>query len=342
MSFFTRRAALALALSLAAAAGCTEASQPRRPADLDASAGLPAAREPTRPAHGTVVRIDPVAREVVDVYRVGGDPLQLAIASGHVWVMNFVQGTLSRIDPSAEHATTFTVDGQTAAMTSDGRDVWVTHDGNTLSRLDGATGQTVSSFRLASEPLFELRDAGFLAISGGYAWLTVPDLDDSQAPQSLWRVDTRTGDVLEKIPIGGNPSPPLVDGRFAWIASLVNADLTRVDLRTGRSVRLNSVTYAYALTAGAGSVWIGTAIPGDVVRIDPASRNILARIDADGDVRGMGYGGGRVWATTESGVTEIDSSTNQIVATIPLGSFEPDTGSTAIGSLNGSLWISIE
>jgi DNA-binding beta-propeller fold protein YncE len=298
--------------------------------------------EPDHPRHGTVVRIDPDSGEIQDVYDVGGDPLLLAVASGRVWVMNFVEGTLSRIDPSAEHATSVRLEGQTAAMTSDGREIWVAHDGNALSRLDGATGKSLATFRLASERLFELRDAGFLEAVGNSVWVTIPDLDDAQAPQELWRLDASTGIVLDRMQIGGNPSPPLVDGRYAWIASLVNVDLTRIDLRTGQIAKLPAVTFPYTVTAGDGSIWVGTAVPPQVVRIDPRSTDVLARILVDGDVRGVGFEAGAVWATTEGGVTRIDPSTNQVVRTIPLGSYESDTGPTAVGFLDGSIWVSIE
>jgi DNA-binding beta-propeller fold protein YncE len=298
--------------------------------------------EPHRPDHGTVVRIDPGTGEIQDVYRVGGDPLLLAVASDQVWVMNSAEGTLSRIDPAAERATTIHLHGQTAGMTSDGTDVWVTHGGSTLSRLDGATGNIISSFRLADRPLFELRDAGFLAARGGSVWVTIPDLDAAQAPQRLWRIDATTGAVLDRSLIGGNPGPPAVDGRYAWIPSLINMDLERIDLGTGHRVTVRGLTKPYAVATGGGSTWVGSNVPAEVERVDPDSTEVLARVPVDEGVRGIAYAAGAVWATTRGGLHRIDPSGAELTMTVPLGTYEIDTGPTGIGFADGSIWVSIE
>ena len=47
----------------------------------------------------TVVRLDPSTNRVTATIRVGVNPLSVAFDSGSVWVANYGDGTISRIDP---------------------------------------------------------------------------------------------------------------------------------------------------------------------------------------------------------------------------------------------------
>ncbi len=135
--------------------------------------------------HATVVRVDAETGAVEAVVPVGPDPLLLAVASGRIWTLNLGDGTLSRVEPSSNEARTVRR-GVVVGIASDNRDLWLARDGNVVSRLDGATGQTEISFALGPKPLFALRDAGFLGIGTKSVWLTVPRVGEpSRAAQPL-------------------------------------------------------------------------------------------------------------------------------------------------------------
>ena len=68
---------------------------------------------------GTVTRIDPTDLSIVDTYRVGEDPADIAIALGAVWTANRGDGTLSRIDPIFTTVETVRVGGPVAAIAGD-------------------------------------------------------------------------------------------------------------------------------------------------------------------------------------------------------------------------------
>jgi streptogramin lyase len=136
--------------------------------------------EPPRVRNASVVRVDARSGRVEAVVPVGVDPLQLVVAARQVWTMEFGQGTLSRIDPASNKAAAIDI-GQAAGMASDGEDIWVAANGNTLVRLDGESGKRQRVLKLASKPFFELRDAGFLTVSSGSIWLTIPVLGDNSA-----------------------------------------------------------------------------------------------------------------------------------------------------------------
>jgi hypothetical protein len=81
------------------------------------------------------------------------------------------------------------------------------------------------------------------------------------------------------------------------------------------------------LAPGFGAVWTADPIRGEIVRIDPASRRVAARIPVRGEAR-VATGAGAVWAIAGeqlfSGVRgpvrllRIDPTTNRVVARIPM------------------------
>ena len=226
-------------------------------------------------------------------------------------------------------------------MTSDSRDVWVAHDGNVVSRLDGETGRQEASLVVGSKRLFELRDAGFLAVGPKSVWLTAPQLDDSSAPHSLWRLDPETGRVLKRLPLGSDALPPLIDDRYLWIIAMGEMSVTRIDQRSGKAVAVPGGPLPLALATGAGSLWLGDE-SGEVRRIDPNTLKVTAIIETYERLRGTGFGAGMLWVTFETGLLAIDPASNQVALSIRLGDFERDTGPTGIGYLAGSVWVSVE
>ena len=293
--------------------------------------------------HGSVVRIDPSTGEILAVVPVGEDPLLMEAASGYVWTLNLGDGSRTRIDPITNLAVTMG-DREAVGMTSDGTDVWLAVDGSRLQRVDGPTGEVRGSFELSERPLFELRDAGFLAVAGGDVWITIPDLDHANAPQELWRLDRASGAVQARMRIGPNPFPFLANGRFVWIIQTASATgwLTRIDARTGGAVEVPTGSLPIGLAVGDGSLWIGDVGDENVRRIDPRTGETTATIPIDEEPRGIGFAEGTAWISTERGLVSIDADTNRVARTIDLIQPVPDEGPTVVTYAGGSIWVSIE
>ena len=290
--------------------------------------------------HATVVRLDPATGRIEALVPVGPDPLLLSVASGRIWTMNFGDGTLSVIDPSSNQGQTVRV-GEVVGMTSDSRDVWVAHDDNMVSRLDGATGRKEASVVVGSNPLFEPRNAGFLAVGPDSVWLTVPQLGDPTAPHSLWSLNPETGNVLRRLPLGSDVLPPLIDGRYLWIIAMGEMTATRIDQRSGDATAVPAGPLPLALAAGAGSLWLGHE-SGEVRQVEPDTLKVTATIETHERLRGTSFGAGMLWVATETGLLAIDPDTDRVALSIRLGDFERDTGPTGIGYLAGSVWVSVE
>jgi hypothetical protein len=292
------------------------------------------------PDHATVLRVDAETGEVLAVLPTGPDPLLLRIASGHVWTMNFGDGTLTHVDPSTDTASTLDV-GEAVAIDSDGEDIWVARDGNVLARLDGASGEEEAALTVGAEPLFALRDAGFLAIAGGSVWLTIPP-PDARFRHEVWRIDPDSGRVLAHVPIGPNPGPPFADGDYLWVVTTGDQRLTRIDIRTVEAVPVDVDRFPWSVTAGDGSMWIGHHVRPKVRRFDPLTLEISADVLLEADPRGLGFGGGRLWVATENSLLSIDPATGVVTTVAEFGPFPRDTGLTSIEYLDGDVWVSVE
>jgi hypothetical protein len=73
---------------------------------------------------------------------------------------------------------------------------------------------------------------------------------------------------------------------------------------------------------GFGSVWLSDSDSGQILRVDPRTRRVTARVDA-GAAASVAVGGGAVWAATNASgsldrpLLRIDPRTNKVVARIP-------------------------
>jgi len=238
---------------------------------------------------GSVVAIDARTGALVKVVPVGDDPLLLVIAGGQVWTLDFVAGSLNRVDPASFDRTVVELDGDAAAIASDGEDVYVAANERFLVRVDGATGTVESTVALADERIFRLRDAGFLAAAGGDVWMTIPMVGRGSAPQTLWRIDATTGAVTERYPLPGDPLTPLVAGGAVWVPALAATALVRVDLAGGKVTTIRLGDLPGFVASGGGSIWVALARR-TVVRLSPVDGSVQAEIMVDTPARGIAFG----------------------------------------------------
>ena len=88
------------------------------------------------------------------------------------------------------------------------------------------------------------------------------------------------------------------------------------------------------------AVWVASANPASVHRIDPRTNKEVAIVPVPGDpCAGMAFGFGSLWVPLcgkPNSIMRIDSTTNKITATLPVGPAGPEGGITAS---RDSIWI---
>lgn len=289
-----------------------------------------------------VVQVDAATGKVRRVVRVGPDPLVLRLAGGRVWTLNLGDGTLSRIDPDRRRSAVVSP-GEAVGFASVGKDLWVAARGNRLLRMSGTSGRVLEALRVARQSVFAPRDAGWVAVAHGSLWLTVPHPRASSAPHTMWRIDPETGRAVAKVPLPPNPLTPLAAGRYLWVVALDGGDtITRVDTRSNRARAVRVGQRPIAVTTGAGSLWVGLEGEDAVVRADPVTGRAIARIPVRGTVRGIGFGGRRLWVTTDASLLAIDPAGNKVVRTVRLSTQSRGGGPIGVAYLDGSVWVSVE
>ena len=227
---------------------------------------------------------------------------------------------LVRIDAkTGERGTTIAMPATEKALASDGRGVWVysqkagTRKGK-LTRIDARTGVPTGSFE-ASVPF-----ATHLAVAGGSVWLGRPAWD--------WNP-------------GGGLGHNAGDRPLVW------------RLQPGKRVlepaEFSGTSYQnLAPVAAAGSLWVSCCLAsGALVRVDPATGRVLAKIRSGEEV--LAEGPGFVWASFRSWpptgtpppicsrtcLRRIDTETN---ASAPIAAPRFVPGDFAFA--NGAIWAS--
>lgn len=289
------------------------------------------------PPPGRAVEIGVADGRILREVEVGPDPLLAVGTSDAVWTLNLDDSSVSRIDAGTGEVTAPAI-GEAVGIASDSADVWVATDGNRLVRLDGTTGAVVVELTLTDRELFGPRNAGWVVVAAGSVWVTVPPAGGGG--HELWRVDPSEGTVLSRIPIGGDPFPPVVASGAIWIADSERELIVRVDMATEEVITIDVGPQPGAMTGGSGRVW--ASVPGEIVELDPGTGRELARIEVAAAPRGLAWADGRVWATTDVGVLAIDVERGRVVHEVDLAEPSDDEGPIALVPQDGSVWVTIE
>lgn len=165
------------------------------------------------------------------------------IADGSVWVRDEDWDHLYRVDPSTNQVTAkvaltksekseLALSPVAAALGS----VWVLYTDGTLNRIDPETNQFLAEIRVGAPhrtSMFSTDSYSGLTISEGTAWIT-----ESKTEGNLIRVDLKTNQVVATMPVGYQPSNPVVGGGFVWLSTYyTNREghfVVKVDPRTNQ------------------------------------------------------------------------------------------------------------
>lgn len=134
------------------------------------------------------------------------------------------------------------------------------------------------------------------------------------------------------------PGPLAFEGSTVW--ALSGSDVATIDIPTGvvKLLGINSDGYQ-DLAATPAAVWVTDFNGSSVLRIDPATDRVVAKIDV-ADAMGVLPVGSSVWVTNhhEGTVTVIDQRTNRPTETIRLGT-AGSNGPYRLAAGAGSVWI---
>jgi streptogramin lyase len=274
-------------------------------------------------------------------FSVGRGPGALTLANNSLWVADYRDQTVTRIDPERGPRSTIPVGGHPTGIAAFRGTVWVW----TLERLlvpirYEVAGDPVS---LASEIVGAAPSqtylqtlGGRLTAGGGFLWIAAPGA-------TVIRVDPR--DSRNRMPIVPDAGVQGAIGYHddeVWVGGMNEVFSIEAQSRIPRAGP--DVGAVRDLAFGAGSLWLvsgGQAHMGGVVqalrRIDPHTRMVQATIPVGSDPVAVAVAGGSVWvaARTDGVVKRVDPGQNRVVDTIAVGA-KP---TALVGDQNG-VWVS--
>jgi hypothetical protein len=249
--------------------------------------------------------------------------LVLAVAGFAVVVRAFRDDTTSRPAQQAEGVTgpldprvtaEIPVDAVVTELAVDGELIWAggqAEDGEPyrVMRIDPSTNEIVA-WTDVDVPPWEM------AAGSGSLWIT----GNANGPDQVQRIDAATGEVALTITVGRDDTGPIAIGEGAvWVTAWESDVALEKDI---------------------------SQVPTDLLRIDPSTGDIVARISLDeyidGSISEISAGGGSVWVQEMGGppagegcadLIRIDPFTNQVVQAIPASGLNMAAGLE-------SIWVS--
>ena len=201
-----------------------------------------------------------------------------------------------------------------------------------MDQLDGSTGEVRRTLSL-SGPTCLAMDAGY-----GAVWVGVC------GTPMLVRVDARTGRITEKVRLEvGNlleESSVAAGAGRVWALS-ADGELVTLHPRTNKVSVHRAPAGATALRAGFGALWVTNYDAGSLMRVDPASHKVVARIAVGSGPRFLAVGEGGVWVLNQfdGTVSRVDPTTNEVTATVAVSDVAVEGGDIAAGG--GSVWARV-
>ena len=262
---------------------------------------------------------------------VGNGPDAVTVGQGGVWVANYRDGTVTRIDPSSGHLVGKPIQvGRNPAGIAVGRgSVWVANNGDgTVTRIDPSSGHVLGKpIQVGGTP------AG-IAVGQDGIWVAT-------GPLTVTRINATTGQLVGKpIRVGELPYAIALGQGGVWVANEFGT-VTRIDPSNGqivgKPIRVGGSPQAIAV--GQGGVWVANEALDTVTRIDPSTGLVVGKPIQAGGSRPLGIaaGQGGVWVTNNISrtVTQINPGTGQVVGS-PIDVGRNPAG-IAVGQ--GSVWV---
>jgi streptogramin lyase len=276
--------------------------------------------------------------QVTRSFPVGREPRALALGFGSVWVADYRDTTVMRLDRRTGDAATIPVGGHpTGIVAADGA-VWVWTLEGLLVRVDPRFDERTGSIRLPAQGDHLGVSSGGIAAGGGFVWVTAPPTTGVRVEPANPRRHVRL-----VLPAGASGPIAYADGR-AWIAG--SGEVVPVDAQSLAAGPGLPVGDAHGVVFADGALWVVSGGPGHVGGVDQALRrvNVESRLidylfRVGGNPAAVTAAAGSIWAASRSDGTlsRIDPRANRVVDTMSLGA-----SPTALAADADGVWVAVE
>jgi YVTN family beta-propeller protein len=267
--------------------------------------------------------IDPDTGAIVDTVPLGESAGRIAAGARSVWVTNFDDRTVSRME-SGRVRQVIPVGGGPCGIAVGSGAVWVANalDG-TVARIDLGTGRVVETIPVGNGP-------SGVAYGEGAVWVA------NTGDHTVVGIDPRTGNVTKRIGLDTSPADLAVGNGSVWATSESAGEVFRISPDGKGVVTIRMGTGLSAIAASPGGVWVANSHDGTVSRIDASRDVVTATLGVGHGPSGLAVSPQAVWVTNEfSGtVTRIDPHALVVAQTVRVGN-RP----VGIATVKSAVWV---
>jgi len=275
-------------------------------------------------------------------FPLGGNPMAMAVREADLWVVQnnppWVNHWVTPTNPMTRESPTIALTATPTRLVASQDAVWVlTPSDQRLLRIDPATTEVVAAIGVG-------RASSGLAVGAGAVWVS------RRSDDTVVRIDPATNRVVATIGVGRAPGAVTMAGGVLWVA-LPDNGLGRIDPASNRSTVVDVPgCCAGELAAGEGALWVANRGDGTLVRVDPVTGRVAARVPlpktTDQRPHEVAVGEGAVWVTSASPRREAenllwraDPVSNQITGTLGLGPTSAGGIPNRVAAGNGAVWV---
>ena len=196
---------------------------------------------------GQVDRVDPTTDGVVARIGVGNGPSAVAASDDAVWVANFSDDSVTRIDPSTSTVVGTAVpvgDGPTA-IAADASGAWVTSINDGFLTHVEASSRSTTSVRVGNGP------EGVATTASG-VWVT------NSLDGTLSEIDPEAMAIATTIPVGDGPTGITYGNGSLWVANRYGGSIAKVDPRTADIGAIAVAGEPVTSTFAGNVLWVAT------------------------------------------------------------------------------------
>jgi DNA-binding SARP family transcriptional activator/streptogramin lyase len=262
----------------------------------------------------TLAVIDPATNRVVTSITVGSKPVTIAAGEGSLWVGDARDGTITRVDPETRKVVkTIGIGAPVVDLATGLGGVWAATGGfGEVVRIDPDVGALAQRIPLGDPDDPVVPSVPSVGVGDGRVWAGVPD--------GLARIDPSSGEVVGTVDLDSTQALQMaVGGGGVWLTTIANR-AKRVEARSGRpTVEFYAGGWVYPVTLGGGAAWVGGQR--GIAKLDADTGASLASSAQVPQVTGIAYGEGAIWVTNAatSEVVRLDPQTGVVDARIPIG-----------------------
>jgi streptogramin lyase len=160
------------------------------------------------------------------------------------------------------------------------------------------------------------------------------------------RVLPNTGEAVQRVDVGGNPTAILSHPDHGlWAAVVDTGEIVQID-RDSFEILQRVVVGAGPEGLGFDSkyLWVANNAEGTIAKVDPVAGEVVMTVVVGDGPTDLVSVDGSVWVTLtdEGSLVQVDADTGEIITRTPLGGTSAGGGPTGIAYGNAAIWVAMQ